>query len=82
LTTAAHKLLLKQVPVLIAMQYALPEELEKIWWTAFYTALANGLTIESAVQNARQVVSGAPDWHLASLCARSFHLPECSRTRI
>ena len=72
LTTAAHKLLLKQVPVLIAMQYALPEELEKIWWTAFYTALANGLTIESAVQNARQVVSGAPDGIWAAFAPALF----------
>jgi len=72
LTTAADKLLHKQVPVQLAMQYALPEELEKTWWVAFYTALANGLTIETAVQNARLLVAGTPDGGWAAFAPALF----------
>ncbi len=72
----AHALTRAQVPAVVAMQLAVPEEATRAFAGEFYRALAEGFPIDACVTEGRKAVMGATglgraDWGLPVVSSRA-----------
>jgi CHAT domain-containing protein len=88
-SSTAATLARRDIPAILAMQYAISDRAATEWTRAFYEAIADGLPVDAAVAEARTALSlavprslewGTPVLYLQAPDGVLFRLPEPSRS--